>query len=78
MLLVLTCISLNVVFCVVISFHALLQLAHFPATYDVGFAYPKGQSYLNGKRMTLRDVLAGQKLQIYMYIRWVVEKNNSL
>ena len=55
------------------SFHALLQLAHFPATYDIGFAYPKGQNYLNGKRMTLRDVLAGQKLKIYMYLRWDFE-----
>ena len=48
-----------------------IQTANFPASYDIGFAYPKGQSYLNGKQMTLRDVLAGQRLQVYMYLRWV-------
>lgn len=43
--------------------------AHFKVSYDVGFAYPTGQDYYNGHHLTLRDVMVGNTIKVFFYLR---------
>ena len=51
--------------------HYCYYTAKFPLAYDVGFAYPSGQQYMNGREISFRDVLGGQTIKVYFYMRYM-------
>jgi lysophosphatidic acid acyltransferase/lysophosphatidylinositol acyltransferase len=48
---------------------SLRTIANFKVTYDVAFAYPPGQPFSNGTYMTFKDLLAGNSMKVFFYMR---------
>ena len=52
-------------YCIVFFFFE----AKFEVAYDIGFAYPPGQEYANGRDMSFKDILYGRSIKAFLYMR---------
>ena len=46
--------------------------ANVEEVYDVGMAYPLGQKFINGSRMGFPDIICGQKIEVFFYLRSII------